>query len=42
MSFEWSRRTFLNAGAVVAGATLLPAARSGAQEIGAVMDALSR
>jgi len=42
MSFECTRRTLLNAGALVAGATLLPAARSRAQEIGAVMDALSR
>jgi len=41
MSFECSRRTLLNAAALVAGATLLPA-RSRAQEIGAVMDALSR
>src|SRR5690242_1401273 len=32
MSFECSRRTLLNAGALVTGAALLPAARSGAQE----------
>lgn len=42
MSFEWSRRRLLNAGALVAGATLLPAARSRAQDVGPVMDALSR
>src|SRR6188508_3083833 len=42
MSFEWSRRTLLGAGALAAGTALLPAVRSRAQEIGAVMDALSR
>ena len=42
MSFECSRRTLLNAGALLAGATLVPAAQSRAQEIGGVMDALSR
>jgi 2-methylcitrate dehydratase PrpD len=42
MSFECSRRTLLSAGALVAGVTLLPASRSRAQEIGVVMDALSR
>jgi len=42
MPFECSRRTLLNAGALVAGAALLPAAPSRAQEISAVMDALSR
>jgi 2-methylcitrate dehydratase PrpD len=42
MSFECSRRALLNAGALVAGATLLPAARSRAQVVGSVMDALSR
>jgi 2-methylcitrate dehydratase PrpD len=42
MSFESSRRTLLSAGALVAGAMVLPAARSRAQEIGRVMDELSR
>src|SRR5690349_11853615 len=42
MSFEYSRRTLLTTGALVASAALLPAARSRAQSSGAVMDALSR
>jgi 2-methylcitrate dehydratase PrpD len=42
MSFECSRRTLLNAGALVAGASLLPAAGPRAQENGGVMGALSR
>ena len=38
----WRRRTLLNAGALVAGASLLPARRSRAQAVGGVMDTLSR
>jgi 2-methylcitrate dehydratase PrpD len=41
MSVDYSRRTLLNAAVLVAGATLVPATRSRAQEIGGVMDALS-
>ena len=42
MAFECSRRALLNAGAFAAVAALLPAVRSRAQEVGAVMDVLSR
>jgi 2-methylcitrate dehydratase PrpD len=38
----WRRRTLLRSGALIAGASLLPAARSRAPAIGPVMDALSR
>ncbi|HUQ53506.1 MAG TPA: MmgE/PrpD family protein, partial [Gammaproteobacteria bacterium] len=39
---RWRRRALLKAGALAVGASLLPPARSRAQEIGDVMDALSR
>jgi hypothetical protein len=38
---RWRRRTLLHSGALVAGASLLPAARSRAQPIGPVMNTLS-
>jgi 2-methylcitrate dehydratase PrpD len=38
---RWPRRTLLNAGACIVGASLLPARRAGAQAISAVMDTLS-
>ena len=42
MSFEYSRRTLLNAGGLIAGVILLPPARRHAQEVGSVMEELSR
>ena len=38
---RWRRRTLLHSGALIAGASLLPAARSRAQAIGSVMETLS-
>jgi 2-methylcitrate dehydratase PrpD len=38
---RWRRRTLLQTGALVAGASLLPAARSRAQGVGSVMETLS-
>jgi 2-methylcitrate dehydratase PrpD len=38
---RWRRRTLLHTGAFVAGASLLPAARSRAQGVGSVMETLS-
>jgi hypothetical protein len=39
---RWERRTLLHSCALLAGASLLPAARSRAQAIGPIMEALSR